>query len=109
MSRIDRKSRDRKQGHKSSTLPATHWGTDIIHYTPVERAFLKRNGKKAMRKQHAKAIKDGYAEMLHEDREDRLEADWDDIELSDDWYLYKEGYISLADPYFDGPFDDFDY
>lgn len=95
MSRIDRKSRDRKEGHKSASLPLFKWGDGIVHYTPVERAFIKRNGKKAMRRQHVKAIADGHAEMLQESRDFELDLlaldfEWyDDSPMDESWYHHE--------------------
>lgn len=83
MAQVTRKDRNRRGGNKSSILPRSIDGDDpcIVHYTPVERKFLKRNGRKAMRKQHAKAV----AMALNEAIEDsRLEAE--EYFLEEEWY-----------------------
>lgn len=114
MAQVTRKDRDRRGGNKSSGLPSSFEGDGIIHYTPVERKFLKRNGRKAMRKQHAKAVAmalneaiedsrlDAYDEMLLDDYEwyddTPMEGSiWCDMEIKQDPYWYEDDYGYIND------------
>ena len=116
MAQVTRKDRNRRGGNKSSSLPSSFEGDGIVHYTPVERKFLKRNGRKAMRKQHAKAIAMALNEAIEDSRLDAVEYFledewyddtpmeeplWCDTEIKQDPYWYGDDYGYANDDLFD--------
>jgi len=70
---IDRKNRDRKGGHRSTGLERRDGSSDAGIYTPVQRAFIKRQGKRMLRRQHNRAIEEGLL-ALSQEQEERAEA-----------------------------------
>jgi hypothetical protein len=111
MAQVTRKDRNRRGGNKSSILPRSIDGDDpcIVHYTPVERKFLKRNGRKAMRKQHAKAVAMALNEAIEDSRLDEFDALLDDYERYDDTPMEEPLWCDIEeeDPYWYA--DDYGY
>ncbi len=86
---INRQTRDRKGGHKSSVLTHSVDGDDpcIIHYTPACRSLVKKLGKKKVRRQFNRSMKHIQREL---DNDYSTEEFLMDLELAefynDQWY-----------------------
>lgn len=105
---IDRKNRDRKGGHESSSLG----GFGRINWpTPGVRKQYKRMGTKLMRRQYNKAINEGLA-LMSKEQEDRLAMYWDiedDLDSDSAYHLINQEEDSYEDqdPYgYDDHYDD---
>lgn len=106
MNRIDRKNRERRGGMESSALPKSFWGDGIVHYTPVQRAFIKRQGKKAIRRQQQKAVAESMQCIREE--EEYFDSFWNTPDEDGEGYMFVEEdnfYDEFPEPTLE--FDDF--
>lgn len=109
---IDRKNRDRKGGHKNTPLVgdkemmsmALNRPNENFYTSNIVRAVIKRESKKAMRRQHNKAINEGLA-LMNQEQEDRIAAYWDGEEYLDLSAQYDLDWMNeYGDP---EPYDDY--
>lgn len=104
--RINSKNRDRRGGHKGTYISGDEGKT---FNTPKQREFMKRAGKKQLRRDHAKAIAEGLSQYDKDEQrtEWEEEKEYFDERSREEYRQYLNGYPD-DDYHYDTYGDDYD-